>query len=73
LKGLWIELDQYQCLKLENNKDAVPLAQFVERSAIRIAHNPVQHDRTKHTQMDRHFIKEKPDSGLITPYVSSGL
>jgi hypothetical protein len=41
-------------------------------SAISIAHNPVQHDRTKHIEVDRHFIKEKLDSGLIcTPYVSS--
>ena len=40
--------------------------------AISIAHNPVQHDRTKHIKVDRHFIKEKLDSGLIcTPYVSS--
>jgi len=28
-------------------------------SAIAIAHNPVQHDRTKHVEIDRHFIKEK--------------
>lgn len=42
------------------------------KSAISIAHNPVQHDRTKHIEIDRHFIKEKLDSGLIcTPYVSS--
>ena len=42
------------------------------KSAISIAHNPVQHDRTKHIEMDRHFIKEKLDSGLIcTPYVST--
>jgi len=40
--------------------------------AISIAHNPVQHDRTKHIEVDRHFIKEKLDSGLIcTPYVST--
>nr|KYP49027.1 Copia protein [Cajanus cajan] len=32
----------------------------------------MQHDRTKHIEVDRHFIKEKLDSGLIcTPYVSS--
>ena len=36
------------------------------KSAISIAHNPVQHDRTKHIEIDRHFIKEKLDSGLIT-------
>jgi len=42
------------------------------KCAISIAHNPVQHDRTKHIEVDRHFIKEKLDSGLIcTPYVSS--
>ena len=31
-------------------------------SAINIAHNPVQHDLTKHIEVDRHFIKEKLDS-----------
>ena len=42
------------------------------KSAINIAHNPVQHDRTKHVEVDRHFIKEKLESGLIcTPYVST--
>lgn len=42
------------------------------KSAINIAHNPVQHDRTKHIEVDRHFIKEKLDSGLIcTPFVST--
>ena len=28
-------------------------------SSINIAHNPIQHDRTKHIKVDRHFIKEK--------------
>ncbi|XP_061371297.1 uncharacterized protein LOC133313900 [Gastrolobium bilobum] len=43
------------------------------KSAICIAHNPVQHDRTKHIEVDRHFIKEKLDSGLITtPYIPTG-
>ena len=42
------------------------------KSAISIAHNLVQHDRTKHIEVDRHFIKEKLDNGLIcTPYVST--
>jgi len=42
------------------------------KSAISIAHNLVQHDRTKHIEVDRHFIKEKLDTGLIcTLYVPS--
>lgn len=36
------------------------------KSAISIAHNPVQHDRTKHVEIDRHFIKEKLEGGLVT-------
>ena len=40
-----------------------------KKSTTNIAHNPVQHDRTKHVEVDRHFIKEKLDYGLIsTPY-----
>ena len=42
------------------------------KAAIAIAHNPVQHDRTKHVEIDRHFIKEKLTSGLICmPYIST--
>ena len=34
----------------------------------------VQHDRTKHIEIDRHFIKKKLNSGLIrTPYFSNDL
>ncbi|CAL2271707.1 unnamed protein product [Prunus armeniaca] len=29
------------------------------KAAIAIAQNPVQHDRTKHVEVDRHFIKQK--------------
>jgi len=44
------------------------------KSAISIAHNIVQHDTTKHIEIDRHFLKEKLDSGLITTsYVPSRL
>ena len=32
---------------------------------ISVAHNPVLHDRTKHVEVDKHFIKEKIDNGLV--------
>ena len=35
------------------------------QAAINISHNPVQHDRTKHVEVDRHFLKEKIESGII--------
>ena len=35
------------------------------KAAISIAHNPVLHDRTKHVEVDKHFIKEKIDDGVI--------
>ncbi|KAJ0666336.1 putative RNA-directed DNA polymerase [Helianthus annuus] len=42
------------------------------KAAIQISENPVQHDRTKHVEVDRHFIKEKLDNGIIElPFVRS--
>ena len=42
------------------------------KAAIRISENPVQHDRTKHVEVDRHFIKEKLEGGIIElPFVRS--
>ena len=42
------------------------------KSTICIAHNPVQHDRTKHIEIDRHFIKEKVDGKEVCiPVVST--
>ena len=35
------------------------------KSTINIAHNPIQHDRTKHIEIDRHFIKEKLEEGVV--------
>ena len=38
--------------------------------AVEIAHNPIQYDRTKHVEIDRHFIKEKLDARIISfPFV----
>jgi hypothetical protein len=42
------------------------------KSAITIANNLVQHDRTKRVEVDRHFIKQKLDEKtVIFPFVRS--
>ena len=42
------------------------------KAAIQISENPVQHDRTKHVEVDRHFIKEKLEAKIIElPFVKS--
>ena len=38
---------------------------LVARSAIKLAMNPVFHDKTKHFEIDLHFIREKIDKGAI--------
>ena len=41
-------------------------------ASIGIANNLVQHDRTKHIELDMNYIKDNLDSGQITiPYIKS--
>ncbi|KAL1559311.1 putative RNA-directed DNA polymerase [Salvia divinorum] len=64
LKKLMTELDlksTQPCRLLCDNK-----------AAISISENPVQHDRTKHVEVDRHFIKDTIDAKIVElPYVKS--
>ncbi|PON53716.1 hypothetical protein PanWU01x14_200580 [Parasponia andersonii] len=50
---------------------SLPIKVFCDnKAAIAIAHNPVLHDRTKHVEVGKHFIKEKLNEGLICmPYI----
>ena len=42
------------------------------KAAIDISHNPIQHDRTKHMEVDRHFIKHNSEEKIIQfPFVKS--
>lgn len=42
------------------------------KTIISMVHNPIHHDQTKHVEVDRHFIREKIESGEICiPHVSS--
>ena len=42
------------------------------RDTIQIAQNPVQYDRTKYVEIDRHFIKEKLEAKIVKlPFMKS--
>ena len=45
---------------------------YNNKATIQIAQNPVQHDRTKHVEIDHNFIKERLDQKIICfPFVNS--
>ena len=37
---------------------------YDNKAAINLTHNPVQYDKTKHVEVDQHFIKEKLENWL---------
>ena len=57
-EGMWIQ----RLLRELNVTTEKPVQMFCDnQAAISIAKNPVHHDRTKHIEIDRHFIAEKID------------
>lgn len=66
---LWLKriLEELQLLM------TLPMKLYCDnKAAVSISQNPVQHDRTKHVEIDKHFIKEKMDADLICmPFVPS--
>ncbi|KAJ9561025.1 hypothetical protein OSB04_006185 [Centaurea solstitialis] len=58
----WV-LNILSCL---NIKEVIPVSVFCDNSsAIQIAINPVLHEKTKHIEIDIHFIREKISAGVI--------
>ena len=42
------------------------------KATIDISHNPIQHDRTKHVEIDKHFIRQNLDARIIRfPFIKS--
>ncbi|RVW26366.1 Retrovirus-related Pol polyprotein from transposon TNT 1-94 [Vitis vinifera] len=61
-EALWLRLLLHDLGYLSRQ----PIQLFCDnKAACDIAHNPVQHDRTKHVEVDRFFIKEKLDDKIV--------
>jgi hypothetical protein len=68
-EGLW---QRRLLLELGLFEDKLIMLYCDNKTAINIANNPIQHDRTKHMEIDRHFIKNKLDeSTMYMPFVGT--
>lgn len=64
LYGLLTEVDTKIQLRIDTYSDS--------KVAIQIAANPIYHERTKHIEIDCHFVRERIQQGLInTNYITT--
>jgi hypothetical protein len=66
---IWLK----QLLKELQFEDTRPMTLICDnQAALHIASNPVFHERTKHIEIDCHFVREKIESGdIVTNFVNS--
>jgi hypothetical protein len=68
-EGLWLRI---LLLELELFEDKPIMLYYDNKAAINIANNPIQHNRTKYVEIDRHFIKDKLDEDIVCmPFVGT--
>lgn len=53
-------------------KQGKPMVMYTDSdSVIKFARNPIYHERTKHVEVDSHFIREKiPSDDVMMSYIS---
>ena len=61
-EGIWLKRILKELGITINNPIILPCD---NKTAIDIAKNPIHHNKTKHVEIDRHFIKEKIEEGVI--------
>ena len=62
----WINLLWLRILLIELRMEKTNFMRlYYDKVTIDIAYNPIQHDKIKHVEIDKNFIKEKLESGLI--------
>ncbi|KAL9268952.1 ATP-dependent zinc metalloprotease FTSH, chloroplastic-like protein [Drosera capensis] len=62
-EGIWLGRILKE-MGFPNDKSMLVLCD--NKAAIEIVKNPVYHDRTKRVEIDRHFIKEKVEEGILS-------
>ncbi|CAA7401329.1 unnamed protein product [Spirodela intermedia] len=63
---MWCDKKQPVVSRSSVESELRAMTQGLCELTIDIAHNPIHHDRTKHVEVNCHFIKEKIKNGILT-------